>query len=70
MARRLREFSKEGLSGAALAYWRTQQILKAFDAADAMAERLEGVWHAVEWYDSNDYGKDQLIAALKEGIDR
>ena len=70
MKRRLREFGKEGLPGAALAYWRTQQVVKALDEAQAMARRLESVWKAVEWYDSNDYGKDQLVAALKEGIDQ
>ncbi len=32
----------------------------------AMKERLEGVWKAVEWWDSCDSGEDSLKSALDE----
>jgi|SRR6187402_151479 len=32
--------------------------------AEARMERLAGVWHAVEWWDSCDYSEDQVKQAL------
>lgn len=42
----------------------TGKVLKtleeALKAVEKLADNLHGVWHAVEWYDSGDWGKDDL----------
>ncbi|GGU62804.1 hypothetical protein [Streptomyces lavendofoliae] len=42
----------------------TQSILDLLDQARAQADTLRGVWHAVEYRDSGDYGDDQVTQAL------
>lgn len=32
----------------------------------AMKERLSGVWHSVEWWDSNDSGEESVKNALEK----
>lgn len=32
--------------------------------AETRVERLKDVWHAVEWWDSSDYGEDQVRQAV------
>lgn len=33
---------------------------------EARLERLQKVWHAVEWFDSNDWGIEDVKKAIKE----
>lgn len=33
---------------------------------DAMVNKLSDVWHDIEWFESNDYGKDRVEAAIQE----
>ena len=44
----------------------TQRLIDDLDRVAAAAEALKDVWHAVEWWDSCDYGEDQV----REEIDR
>jgi phage shock protein A len=59
MARRLDE-----LPHGAPAARATRDVLAALDAAAAASEALRDVWHAVEWFDSADYGEEQTVAVL------
>ncbi len=38
----------------------TRKVLALLDEAEAVAGRLEDVWHDVEWWDSGDYGEDTV----------
>jgi hypothetical protein len=59
MAQRL-----EGLPYASPAAADTRRVLALLDEARALAERLSDVWHAVEWWDSGDYGEDDAREAI------
>jgi hypothetical protein len=39
---------------------------QALNRVGVRMRRLEKVWHAVEWWDSADYGEDQVKEALAE----
>lgn len=59
MAQRL-----EGLPYASEAAADTRRVLALLADAQAQAERLADVWHAVEWWDSSDYGEDDVRDAI------
>lgn len=44
----------------------TLRVLALIGEAERQADRLEDVWHAVEWFDSNDWSLDQA----KEKLDK
>lgn len=44
----------------------TREVLNMLEAANRIAASLEGVWHAVEWKDSNDYTEDQVIEEIQK----
>lgn len=48
----------EGLPWAAQAAAETRRCLKMIDDAERIAETLTDVWHAIEWWDSGDWGED------------
>lgn len=41
-------------------------IRQALNRIEARRKRLEGVWKAIEWWDSADWGEDQVKKALEE----
>lgn len=41
-----------------------QQVASVFHGIDAHLERLQPLWHAVEWCDSSDWGEDRLLEAV------
>jgi hypothetical protein len=51
----------DGLPYAAQAAAATRRILEAISD-----EKLAAVWRAVEWWDSGDYGEDQVREAVAE----
>ncbi len=53
MAQRL-----EGLSWAGPAAAETRRVIRMLDEAERLADTLEAPWHAIEWWDSNDWGED------------
>lgn len=59
MAQRL-----EGLPYATAAAVDTRRVLTLLDDARNLAERLSDTWHAIEWWDSGDYGEEQAQEAL------
>lgn len=54
MAKRL-----EGLAWAGPAAAETRRIIHLLDEAEATARTLHDAWHAIEWWDSCDWGEDQ-----------
>ena len=48
----------------------TESILLMLDSFEvriqARIDRLKDVWHAVEWYDSCDYGKDSVDESIEK----
>lgn len=44
----------------------TEAVLRHLRAAVEQAEQLYDVWHAVEWYASNDYSREQVDDAVAE----
>jgi hypothetical protein len=72
MDRQLQEMSDRlaGLGYADDAARETQEFilnLRQFrNRIEAAAKRLNGVWYAVEWWDSGDYGEEQVKEALAE----
>ena len=58
-----------GLGYASDAARETEELLltlRQFQARiETMKSRLEGVWHAIEWWDSCDYGEEQVKAELE-----
>jgi hypothetical protein len=44
----------------------TRAVLDLLDAAEHAAGPLEGVWHAVEWRDSGDWGDAQMARVCGE----
>lgn len=70
MIERLEQLATEGVDGAALAAHRSRVVERHLEVADKRARTLTDVWHAVEWLDSADWGKDQMrevLAAFQEG---
>jgi hypothetical protein len=51
-------------AAAAQAAAATQNVLDLLNQARTHAQTLRGVWHAVEWRDSGDYGDNQVAEAL------
>lgn len=66
MRDRLQGLEKQGVPGAARAARETRMVLNHLKLAEEHAQKLSGVWHAVEWRDSSDYGDDQVHEALRE----
>lgn len=52
--------------GAATAAADAREVLALLSQADEAARRLAGVWRAVEWHYSADWGTDQVRDALAE----
>jgi hypothetical protein len=48
----------EGLPWATEAAAATRRCLTMVDEAERLAETLSDVWHAIEWWDSGDWGED------------
>ncbi|MEV5944407.1 hypothetical protein [Streptomyces sp. NPDC051994] len=61
MAKRLAELAYA--QGAAEA---TRRVMALLDQAEAASQELAEVWRAVEWWDSGDYGEDQVREAIEE----
>ena len=66
MRDRLAGLETEGIPGAARAARLTRYVLIHLDLAEAKAQELADVWHAIEWRDSCDYGEDTMREALAE----
>lgn len=72
MHRAIKVLDETEFPGAALAANETQKLIDALsDAEMAVANasmQLRDVWHAVEWWHSNDYGPDQVAEELSEFV--
>jgi hypothetical protein len=70
MADRLAGLSEVEFPGAHAAAQMTRELLVLMNLwtshAIIMAKLLRGVWHDVEWWDSNDYGPDQVRDVLQK----
>lgn len=68
MADRLEGLSEVDFPGAGAAGAMTRELLlkiKLWEShASISTALLRGVWHDVEWWDSNDYGPDEVRAGL------
>lgn len=64
MRDRLAQLEAEGVLGAARAHRLTRYVLIHLDLAEARAQELAAVWHAVEWRDSCDWGDDTMRDAF------
>lgn len=68
MAERLEGLDEREFPGSTAAAQATRELLILVNAWETHAEThiglLRGVWHDIEWWDSNDYGADQV----KEGL--
>lgn len=70
MRGRLAELEAQRVPGAARAARLTRHVLIHLDLAEARAQELADVWHAVEWRDSSDWGDDTMRHALAEWLDK
>src|SRR5215212_1916341 len=74
MADRLEGLPEIEFSGAGAAGRMTRHLLNMIKLwefhANITAELLSGVWHDVEWWDSNDYGPDQVREGLRKLLGR
>lgn len=72
LGERLAELPEQEFPGAAAAGQQTLALIARLDLWDAhvraSASVLQPVWHAVEWWDSNDWGPDQVRQALTEAL--
>ncbi|MFG3173638.1 hypothetical protein ACGFZC_01040 [[Kitasatospora] papulosa] len=66
MRDRLAGLEAEGVPGAARAARLTRYVLIHLDLAEAKAQELADVWHAIEWRDSSDWGDDTMRKTLAE----
>lgn len=66
MRDRLADLEADRVPGAARAARLTRYVLIHLDLAEAKAQELTDVWHAIEWRDSNDYGDDTMHKALAD----
>ena len=64
MRDRLQGLADRNVPGAAKAAADTQAVLDRLDQAEAQAQALSDVWHAVEWCDSSDWSEDDVHDAL------
>lgn len=53
-----------GLPYATKAATDTAKVIEHLKAAQSHAEKVADVWYAVEWWDSGDWGEDQVKEAL------
>ncbi len=60
MIERLRELGHED------AAQESAKIFDLFDEIETIMDRMREVWHAVEWRDSGDYGRDQTTRIIEE----
>lgn len=70
MRDRLAGLEAEHVPGAARAARLTRYVLIHLDLAEKKAQELADVWHAIEWWDSNDYGEDTMRQALAAWQDK
>lgn len=49
---------------------RTRQVLHHLRMAKAIQEELSTVWHAVEWWQSGDYGADSADEAVQKWTEK
>ncbi|MDQ0791979.1 hypothetical protein [Streptomyces sp. B1I3] len=70
MRDRLAGLEADRIPGAARAARLTRYVLIHLDLAEQKAQELTDVWHAIEWWDSNDYGEDDVREALAEWWDK
>lgn len=70
MANRLETLSEIEFPGSTAAARLTRDLLLKLQLWDAHASAtislVSGVWHDVEWWDSNDYGPDQVRDGLQK----
>jgi hypothetical protein len=68
MAERLEGLDESEFPGSTAAAQATRELQVLLTAWETHAETriglLKGVWHDVEWWDSNDYGPDQVKTGL------
>ena len=53
-----------GLPYAAKAAADTAAVIETLRTAQEQAKELADVWHAIEWWDSNDWGEDQAAKVI------
>ncbi|MFJ4925285.1 hypothetical protein [Streptomyces sp. NPDC088736] len=70
MRDRLAGLEADGVPGAARAARLTRYVLIHLDLAEARAQELADVWHAVEWRDSYDWGDEQMREAFAEWAEK
>ncbi|MCX4816757.1 hypothetical protein OG601_47415 [Streptomyces sp. NBC_01239] len=70
MRDRLAEIEANGVPGAARAARLTRYVLIHLDLAEARAQELADVWHAVEWRDSLDWDDDTMRKAFAEWFEK
>lgn len=58
----------EGLAYAGQAAADTRRVLALLDEAQRLAGHLADVWRAVEWWDSGDYGEDQVVEEMAKYV--
>lgn len=69
VAKRLHQYADEGTPHARLAARATEDVLATLRVAGVLADRMNEVWHAIEWRDSCDYGDDDVVEALASWAD-
>lgn len=70
MRDRLTELEAQGTPGAARAARLTRYVLIHLDLAEARAQELADIWHAVEWRDSCDWGDNTMRQAFTEWTEK
>jgi hypothetical protein len=70
MRDRLSGLEAEGVPGAARAARLTRYVLIHLDLAEARAQELADIWHAVEWRDSCDWGDATMREAFAEWAEK
>lgn len=66
MAERLSELGHHAASRATHMF--VLELWKACNRLEVMREDLEGVWTAVEWFDSGDWGRESVDKAVSEWL--
>lgn len=70
MAERLEGLSEDEFPGAKIAARETRELeilLRRWEThAETRIGLLKDVWHDIEWWDSNDYGPDQVKDGLRK----
>jgi hypothetical protein len=73
MAERLEGLDEASFPGAEIAAQETRELevlLRRWERhAETRIRLLKDVWHDVEWWDSNDYGPDQVKQGLRKLVD-